>query len=173
MALTSMPLAAFLAETIEIKFRSIQPPSYWTTVKDAEWADFPPVLGDATTLSVNPLALTSQEMHSVRLWSGPTDDGTSKETNNVRYTLSDRLISAWVVKVKKGLARQILFAKADLFNLMVAGDNQHRRPGYAGNDAQGLTTFMLKPMTVDYIDVGLAVIWGDWGVEYEFQSPKG
>lgn len=173
MAVSGMPFEAFIAETLALEFKAIQPPDYWTTVRDAQWPDYPAVIGDnPSDLKVNPAALASQEMHSVRLWSPRSGLGTSREQNNAELTIGMRLLICWVIKCSKDIARQIFLARSDIRTLMFVNAGRDR-PGYAGANNWGLTVFEESPIDTDHLDPGLAVLWGSYIVESRAPIHKG
>jgi len=168
----SVPAEAFVAETLEQEFKLIQPQNFWTTVRDAAWPSYPAVIGPPSALLPNPAMLESEEQHSVRLWSPMDGMGTSRPQNNVELTIAMNVLVAWVVKDKPNLARQIFFARADMRNLM-QGNKERMRPNYTGQNDWGLTTLGVGTLVTDYLDDGIAVVWGTWSVEFRFKLPKG
>jgi len=172
MAISGMPNEAFIAETLELEFKAIQPPDYWTTVRDVEWVNYPMVTGPPTNPVASQDLYASQETHSVRLWSPDSGMGESRAQNTAELTRSMGLQLAWVVKAAKDLQRQIFLARADITTLLYVNLGRDR-PGYTGQNDWGLTVRELMKLTSDPIAPGTAIIWGLYAIEFRSPIHKG
>ncbi len=168
MAVSSLPNTAFTAETLELEFRAVQPPDFWTTVRDVLWPNYPEFVGSTVTPELNPMMWATEEQHAVRLWSPGEKAGVTRQSNNQEFTIAMQVFVAWVTKCGKELQRQVFLARADLRNLLL-GNMERNRPGYTGANTWGLFTLEASPMVTQFIEPGLAVT--TWLVDVEIRNP--
>jgi hypothetical protein len=172
MAISGMPNEAFIQETLELEFKAIQPPDYWTTLRDVEWVNYPMVTGPPTNPVASQDLYTSPETHSVRLWSPDSGLGETRQQNTAELTIAMGLQLAWVVRAPRDLQRQICLARADIRTLLFVNLGRDR-PGYTGQNDWGLTVVEQVKLSSDPIAPGLAIIWGLYGIEFRAPIHKG
>jgi hypothetical protein len=164
------PEGAYLAETLEIEFRQVQPPDFFTSVKNVEWPDWGAFIGKDYS-EVNPKLLEVEAQHSVWMWVAGESVGVSREENIAQFTNALQVRVAWVVKSPKEVRRQILLAMADLRHVM-EGNSGRVRPGYTGPNTYTFTT-QRAVIEIENVSPGLAIIWSIWPIEYGSPFPAG
>lgn len=153
-------------QTIEAEWRRVQPPDFYTTVKDATWPSFGPD-DDAIELLLG----DSGDPHFVRFWIDGIGDNAFREENNAERSPFIQVWTAYVVKSSKELQRQMALATYTMKQLYL-GNEERNHPEYTGQNTWGLFTAQTPgvPIRWRYPRVaggyGIGIVWGSFDVGY-------
>jgi len=169
-AISGEPNLAFIMETLKMEFSLIQPPDFFTTLRDVDWPEFPDEAID--------MVAASESQHSVRLWAPFHGGEGSRQENSSELSPIASITCGWVVKGTSEVQRQMALATADVQHLMQ--DNPARdRPGYSGPNTWGLFTRKTPGTRIQWEipkvaqSYGIGIVWSFWDVEYRHPMPMG
>jgi len=162
---------AYIMESLEAEWRTVQPPTYFTSVRDAKWPTFPPEATESLT--------ATDVAHSVFLWKDRTKRRGSRQENNVELSPVAKVLIAQVLKDTVDVQRQMALAEADLIHLMEANPARNHVDNPAGPNNWGLFTRQAAEADIEWMmpkdaqSYGIGIVWSLWDVEYRHPLPMG
>ena len=165
------PVLNFVMKTVESEWTKVQPPTYWTTVKDAGWPTFGP---DAEEM----IAADSPERHFVRFWVDSVGQNAFAEENVGYLYPFVRVWTCYVVKGSADLQEEMAMATATMQALYL-GNPDRVNPEYTGTNTWGLFTRQSPGVPIQWrypkvgASYGIGFVWGAFDIGYQHPWPKG
>ena len=166
---------SYVMNRVEEDWRTVAPPTYFTTVRDAGWANFGPPKDEDHS---DKLVSDSTDDHFVRLWVEAVYPEGFKQDNVGELSPIVKVSTITVVRAPNNLQRQMAAACTTQIAVYL-GNPDRLDPNYAGQNTTGLFTSLdpswgirwRYPTVAGAYGVGL--VWGMWNVGYIHPWPKG